>query len=407
MGDKIGENYNAEFFERALASFYACETLKVEDFNLETVTPSGANFCSVIHRVALKFRRSPEANLESGNYIIKDLMPEAAELGSSEQLMYDAVLPAMVKVLQRAPTKLIDHKLSADCHLAQVSPGKETYILEDLASLDYVALDRFQGLNLEDAKICLRKTAQFHGASMVLQQENPPLVEQLPPSAYAKGITDPIIKGIHFDATDFAADLFAGELPQISKKMKALIPDAYSRRMQEAVDPNPSAFNVICHGDVWLNNIMINRDTKRAVFFDFQNCFWGSPAVDLHFFFHTSLQQDLLLHRKEELLKHYFEALTETLELCGFTGFMPNFEQLKAEWQRCSFYGFFSAIAELPTCCASAEASKGFNCLSFADSEKMRIRRLLLFENERVRQTVKAILVHFDQQGILEPLKDN
>ncbi|KAH8389217.1 hypothetical protein KR200_001188 [Drosophila serrata] len=402
MGDTIAEKYNAESFECVLASFYGCEKLRMEDFNFQTVVPSGANFCSVIHRVALKFRRSPEADLESGHYIIKDLMPAAAELGSSEKLMYERVLPAMVKVLERAPSVLVDHKLSADCLLAKVSPGKETYILEDLGALGYVALDRFQGLGLEDAKTCLRKTAQFHGASMILRQEQLSLVEQIPPSAYANGLTDPIVKGIHFDATEFAADLFAGELPQITKKMKAQIPDAYSRRMQEAVDPKPSAFNVICHGDVWLNNIMVIRATKRAVLFDFQNCFWGSPAIDLHFFFHTSLQQDLLLHQKDELLQHYFDALTETLELCGFSGSKPTFEQLKAEWQRCLFYGYFSVTCELPTCCASAEASDGFNCLSFADSEKMRFRRRLLFENERVRQTVKACLVHFDQQGILE-----
>ncbi|KAH8254383.1 hypothetical protein KR032_009775 [Drosophila birchii] len=402
MGDQIGENYNAEYFERALASYYACEKLRVEEFNFETVSPSGANFCSVIHRVALKFRRSPEADLESGHYIIKDLMPAAAELGSSEKQMYEQVLPAMVKVLQKASSNLVDHKLSADCLLAKVTPGKEIFILEDLVALDYVGLDRFRGLDLEDAKLCLRKIAQFHGASMVLRQEQPSLVEQLPPSAYVNGINDPITKGIHYDGTEFAADLFAEELPQIAKKMKALIPVGYSRRMQQAVDPKPSAFNVICHGDVWLNNIMINRATKRAVLFDFQSSFWGSPAFDLHFFFHTSLQQDLLLHHRDELLRHYFEALLETLELCGFTGTMPTFEQLKAEWQRCLFYGYFSVTCELPTCCASKEASEGFNCLSFADSEEMRIRRRLLFENERVRQTVKACLVHFDQQGILE-----
>ncbi|KAH8301588.1 hypothetical protein KR059_006309 [Drosophila kikkawai] len=402
MSDKTGENYSKESFERALVAFYACEKLQVEDFNIKTLVPSGAYFCSVIHRVALKFRRSPEADLESGHYIIKDLMPAAAELGSSEKQMYEQVLPAMFKVLEKAPSEMVDHKLSADCLLAVVSPGKEAYILEDLGALGYVTLDRFQGLGLEDAKLCLRKIAQFHGASMVLRQEQLSLVEQLPPSAYSKGITDPIIRGIMFDATEFAADLFAGELPQISKKMKAQIPDAYSRRMQEAVDPKPSAFNVIVHGDVWLNNIMVNRATKRAVLLDFQNCFWGSPAIDLHFFFHTSLQQDLLLHQKDELLQYYFDALTETLGLCGFTGSKPTFEQLKAEWQRCLFYGYMSVTCELPTCCASAEASEGFNCLSFADSEKMRIRRRLLFENERVRQTIRASLVHFDQQGILE-----
>lgn len=162
-------------------------------------------------------------------------------------------------------TLLNNHFFYFSCLLAKLSPGKETYILEDLGALGYVSLDRFQGLALDDAKICLRKIAQFHGASMVLRQEELALVEKLSPSMHSKGITDPILRGILLDATEFAADLFAEELPQISKKMKAQLPEAYSRRMQEVVDPKPSAFNVIVHGDVWLNNIMINRETKRAV----------------------------------------------------------------------------------------------------------------------------------------------
>lgn len=114
MGDEMEKIFNAESFERALASFYACEELKVEDFSIETVVPSGANFCSVIHRVALKFRRSPEGDLESGHYIIKDLLPVAADMGSSEKQMYEQLLPAMATVLKRAPASLVDHKLSAE-----------------------------------------------------------------------------------------------------------------------------------------------------------------------------------------------------------------------------------------------------------------------------------------------------
>jgi len=118
---------------------------------------------------------------------------------------------------------------------------------------------------VDEAKICLSKLAQFHGASMVLFQNQPELVAKLSPSHYAKGLSDPFAKSLILDTTEYAAEVFADELPEISKKMKAQIPEAYSRRMQNVVDPNKSSLNAVVHGDPWLNNIMFDSANKKAV----------------------------------------------------------------------------------------------------------------------------------------------
>jgi len=86
------ENYNAEYFERALARAYSCEKLRVENFHIEVVSQKGEHFCSVIYRVALDFRRSPDGDLESGRYVLKDLLPVAAELGTNEKDMFEELL---------------------------------------------------------------------------------------------------------------------------------------------------------------------------------------------------------------------------------------------------------------------------------------------------------------------------
>ncbi|KAH8412465.1 hypothetical protein KR009_002390 [Drosophila setifemur] len=397
-----GESYDAAFFERALAKAYACRELKVETFHREMVIPSGTHFCSVIHKVILQFRRSPGKSLESGNYIIKDLLSIAADLGSSEKFMFEEVLPAMAKILEKAPPKLGDRKLSADCLLADVSAGKEIYILEDLGALGFGPLNRVVGLTFDDAKVCLRKIALFHGASMVLGQEQPGLVAKLSPSHYINGITDPTTKAVTMDATEIAADLFAEELPEIARKMKAQIPETYSNRMQKVVDPERSGLKVIVHGDSWLNNILFDRENQRAVLLDYQNSFWGSPAIDLHFFCYTSLQKDVLLHRQEDLLEFYLNSLLETLILCGFKGSLPTMKELKDEIHHCLYYAYFAAVCELPICCAPPEVIDGFDVTTFADRDKMVIKRSLMFSNKRVRETVKACLLHFDQEGILE-----
>ncbi|KAH8286943.1 hypothetical protein KR018_011384, partial [Drosophila ironensis] len=385
--------YSAEYFEKALAEAYGCQELSVEDFHIEVVKQSGENFCSVIYRVALEFRKTPTSVVESGKYVLKDLLPAWAALGTNEKEMYELMLPKMSRILALTPPELGDNKLSAECLFAETSGGKEIYILEDLGALGYTSLDRFHGLELEDAKVCLRKMAQFHGSSMILNQNEPELVAQLSPSHYAKGVSDPFAQVIVLNGTEFVADIFAGELPEISKKMLAQIPEAYSQRMQSVVDPKKSKFNVIVHGDLWVDNMMYDKINKKVILLDFQNCFWASPAIDLHFFFYTCLQMEVLIHQQNVLLNYYFQNLQETLTHCGFKGPLPTFDDLKEEMKRCLFYAYYSACCELPICSASPEASADFNVSTFEDTEAMLLKRRQLFDSERVRKTVKASLM--------------
>lgn len=106
-----GKSYDAAFFQRALSKAYSCPNLSIEEFSINVVTPSGANFCSIIYRVAVEFRRSSGSPLESGKYIIKDLLPVAADLGSKEQYMFEKILPEMESIFEKA--HLGEHKLSA------------------------------------------------------------------------------------------------------------------------------------------------------------------------------------------------------------------------------------------------------------------------------------------------------
>ncbi|KAH8324186.1 hypothetical protein KR074_001202 [Drosophila pseudoananassae] len=396
------KSYDAKFFQRALSQAYSCPNLSIEEFSINLVAPSGANFCSIIYRVALEFRRTSGSPLESGKYIIKDLLPVAADLGSKEQFMFEKILPEMESILKKA--HLEEHKLSANCFFADVAPGKEIYILEDLAALGYSSLDRFHGLTIEEASVCLQKIAQFHGASMVLCQEQPDLVAKLTPSHYINGVADPVTRAILLDGTTFVADLFAEELAEITRKMKSQIPEVYSNSMQKVVDPKLSSLNTIIHGDTWLNNIMVNRKEQKAVLLDFQGSFFGSPAIDLHFFFYTSLRSEDLFNRKDQLLDFYFRNLTETLKACDFEGQLPTFEQLQDEMHRCLFYGYFSAVCEFPTCRAPSEVTDGFDVQTFLNPEEMLRKRRLMYANEEVRQTIKRNLIYFDQQGILETL---
>ncbi|TDG47635.1 hypothetical protein AWZ03_005933 [Drosophila navojoa] len=397
-------NHDADYIAKALALAFNSESLRVESFHSEPITQRGENFCSVIYRIKVEFRKSEDAPLEQGNYVLKDLLPIVAEVGSNEKLMFQEILPAMAKILQKS--SLEEHKLSADCLFVEREPKKEIYLLEDLCALGYASMNRQKGLNLEDAEICVHKLAQFHAASMLLLHEQPELVGQLSPSHYAEGLDDPFAQVIVVNGTAFGADVVA-ELPGMSKiadKMRAQLPAEYETRIKTVVNGKNTAMPVIVHGDLWLNNLMINAEEKKAIIVDFQNCFIGSAAIDVQFFLYTSLQLDVLLQHREHLLKRYYESLCQTLTALNYTGNTLSYEQLADEMRQCLFYAYYAVVCELPICCASKEAGEDFTVATFMSSEAILAKRRQLFANERVLETLKAILPYFDEQGILDPL---
>lgn len=261
---------------------------------------------------------------------------------------------------------------------------------------------------------------------MMLLHEQPQLVTQLSPSHYANGVSDPFAQVICLDGAAYAADVVA-EMPgmaPIADKMRAQLSGDYSERLRATVSAKNTAFPVIAHGDLWLNNIMINAEQKKAIIVsivdkgsrmlilidavrfqvDFQNCFVGSPAIDLQFFCYTSLQLDVLLHHRDQLLQHYNESLCQTLTALNYPGSKPSYAQLLDEMERCLFYGYYGVVCELPICCVSKDAAEDFTVHTFIDAEAIRAKRQQLFANERVLQTLKATLGHFEQQGILNAL---
>jgi len=101
------------YIEKALAQAYNSKNLRVESFHSKAITQTGENFCSVIYRLKVSYRKTENAPLEHGSFIVKDLIPIMAELGSNEKLMFEEILPLMAEILNKAPSTDGDKKLSA------------------------------------------------------------------------------------------------------------------------------------------------------------------------------------------------------------------------------------------------------------------------------------------------------
>lgn len=119
-----------------------------------------------------------------------------------------------------------------------------------------------------------------------------------------------------------------------------------SRLMQrciETVRPEPQHFNTIIHADLWTNNILLEHDANGTLvgstLIDFQFACWASPTLDLHYFFNTSLEEDLRRNHQHELLQFYHNELVTILRQLGYKQHVPTLHEFHVQFLEKAFYG--------------------------------------------------------------------
>ncbi|XP_037815498.1 uncharacterized protein LOC119606166 [Lucilia sericata] len=396
---------NEELIKRALQSYHNLNNLsaleiKACDFKLSPA--NGENFCSEIYLVEVQYEIN--GNAEQKSLIAKILIPEIADLGSNEFRMLNTILPGMEKCLSTAEN---DNKLYAKCLLSE-SDKEEFYILENLNSLGYYCADRCKGLDYEHAEIVMKKLAKFHAASMIYNKKFPDIVKSLLNSGFEKGACDEVSQVITYGGFEYVADMIKNwpSYENLSHKVRSVI-KKYNGLAYEVVNSKNSIFNVINHGDLWVNNFLYkySEDNGRptdVLFIDFQNCFWGSCGVDINWFLNSSLELQVLKDKRLQLIECYYEALSGTLKKENYPQLeIPSKEDVLMEIKRCEFIGFYIALCEFPMFALDRCKSQGFDNNTFTQSEKMNEIRVLMYDNPRVRDTLAYSLKYFEEINLL------
>lgn len=78
---------------------------------------------------------------------------------------------------------------------------------------------------------------------------------------------------------------------------------------------------------------------ENMIFIDFQYSCWSSPAIDLHYFFNTSLHESLRPDRFDDFIIFYHDQLETYLKRLGYKKLIPNFDEFKQQYHDKSFFG--------------------------------------------------------------------
>ncbi|KAH8277440.1 hypothetical protein KR026_010848 [Drosophila bipectinata] len=322
-----------QYFQPWLQKYYKDEGLKVLKIWAKPVGGKGENFFGVVTRIYVDYQQG-DGVTKNQSYILKQaLSPVEYGLYQREMNMYEFILPKLNEILQEAG---LNEKLTPDAVV--VDRERNTIILEDLVPLKYINhKDRVNLLGMHHAKVTVEMLARFHAAGVVLNQRHPELLSKYFSSRDKKAFTE-VYTGLYR-----AFMRFINTQPELKKaygvKLEKLGPHIveYGARIN---DVTAQDLQTLIHGQCWITNMMYQYDHEgtpiHVVGFDFQLSNITSPAIDLHYFFTTSLK-DEVKEEEAELVEFHYTALKENLQKLAYKGSFPSLQEYKAEFERRRF----------------------------------------------------------------------
>lgn len=214
----------------------------------------------------------------------------------------------------------LDKRCIPECFLGLED---DVIVLEDMAHSGFEMTDKLKPFDLEHCRILMRMLAKFHAKSLIFEevyQKNLHdefshcMQETLWPlkEGRAKAMFDAAVKG-----TISVIDLMPGLDQEQRAKFKAKVEELCEDHAGKLL-PSTKHKNVLCHGDLWANNILFKYDDDEkpleCCLIDFQLARYNPPAHDVLCFLQFTTVRQLREDHCDELFKIYHETVSAALK---------------------------------------------------------------------------------------------
>lgn len=344
------------FLLKHLRKYFSDPKLSIRCFSIKLATAKGENYASSIYRVSVQMLNG-QKNIRNLNVIIKTALAGVFAFDTlSECDVYDKEIDFYKRIAPQIRTLL--QQLNENRQLLAESYGicvtNKVILFEDLTIKGYCLSPIQRGVDLSIAKMILQKAATLHACGAILQYKQPDFYANFKHGLISRA-TDKL-NNYYLTQFDAAVEVIAKwpDFAAITEKLNGLR-DNLMEKGRRAFDANPKHFNTMIHGDMWTNNLMIkyanNNNSKNnggesdqsavenIVYLDFQFSCWTSPAIDLHYFLNTSLQETLRDNHINELIEFYHGHLANYLKRLNYLGHIPTLDEFQKQFLEKSFYG--------------------------------------------------------------------
>lgn len=111
-------------------------------------------------------------------------------------------------------------------------------------------------------------------------------------------------------------------------------------------EPMRCGFQVLNHGDTWVNNMMFKFDEDYnpidVSMIDYQLSFWGTPSADILYFMTTSVADDIKVAHFDDLVEFYREQLISALMKLNYGQHIPSLSELTTDLLERGSFGMWS-----------------------------------------------------------------
>ncbi|XP_050708773.1 uncharacterized protein LOC126993650 [Eriocheir sinensis] len=192
--------------------------------------------------------------------------------------------------------------------------------LEDLRLRHFKMYDRKKPLSMAHASLTVRELARLHAASVMMLSRQP---RETPPlnflswdmsnySQETNSAFEALISGSLQTAGEVAG---AAGRKDMQEWFSSLAPRGPS--LLTALTHLAPPFDVIGHGDCWVNNLLFREDSEgkpvEVMLVDFQLCRRSSPALDLNYLLFSSLTAAQRSTNLTHLLATYYSSFRAVL----------------------------------------------------------------------------------------------
>lgn len=168
---------------------------------------------------------------------------------------------------------------------------------------------------------------------------------------------------------------------------------------------DPNDFNVVLHGDCWVNNFLFktgpNDELIDMVFVDFQNPRFGHPLCDLLYFIMTSVKLEHKLSDFDFFIKYYYDHLIEHLQILEYKERIPKLSEFYIQLYKYGSWAIMGTYMVLPVVLLDPTATATFENFWNADTEGTEFRNLM-YTNKRYKKHIEQILPWLDNRGMLD-----
>ncbi|EDV93452.1 uncharacterized protein LOC6563556 [Drosophila grimshawi] len=395
---------------------------KIQSFNVKAAVAAGENYATLMLRVSIQAELT-DKTVKPISLMMKvphDIpgMEQMLEMKNFFDIENEAYLDMLPKLEKLYKSKGLDITFAPRAYKFKESLKTEpklanTVLMYDLGQDGYKNVNRRECLNVEQTKFVLRKMAQYHAGSATYMSIHGPFSDLLSEGwivagdekakAMANAMFAPIQK-IFLDNLNCYENC-----EQYREKLEKYFGNMLET-LSQISQPDPSEFNVMAHGDCWVNNLLFKFDPNGKmidmIFVDFQNPRYGHPACDLNYFIMTSVHLDHKLKYFDYFVKYYHDQLIEHLKLLDYKERMPKLMELQMQMYKYGAHAFLASFMVLPMVLLDPTESATFENFLGADDSALNFKKLM-YTNKRYKQYVEQILPWLDNRGLLEPYETN